>query len=94
MASRLAPLLILAWALSACASLAPADSLAGAAPAAKGTAQDAYEAGVLLQERGDAPAARREWDRCVAMSSPDSPSRLDCLVALEKTALPSELIEQ
>jgi Flp pilus assembly protein TadD len=55
------------------------------------TPDQAYNAGVLLMERGDYDAARREWDRCVAMSPPDSSSRVDCAVALEKLATPGPI---
>jgi hypothetical protein len=57
----------------------------------KTTPEQAYNAGVIFQERGDYDAARREWDRCVAMAAPDSASRLDCMVALEKTASPAPI---
>ena len=60
----------------------------------KSTPEQAYNAGVIFLERGDYDAARREWDRCVAMSPPDSPSRVDCMVALEKLAGPPAAMEQ
>ena len=91
------PLLALVCAVSGCASVKSAftDSPSEAAVVIpKSTPEQAYNAGVIFQERGDFDAARREWDRCVAMSSPDSPSRVDCMVALEKTAAPSAAIEQ
>lgn len=77
-----------------CASLKSAftDSPAEAAVAVpKSTPEQAYNAGVLFLERGDYDAARREWDRCVAMSPPDSASRVDCMVALEKMDLPAQI---
>jgi hypothetical protein len=89
------PLLILACAVSGCASLqaeladAPSDD--APAPVARTTPQAAYDAGVLDMVRGDDAGARSEWNRCLAISSADSPSRLDCLVALEKLASPSSL---
>ena len=84
-------LLVLAGAVSGCASLrasfvdAPSEA---AVVVPKLTPDQAYNAGVILLARGDYDAARRELDRCVAMSSPDSPSRLDCVVALERMAAP------
>ncbi|HXT00185.1 MAG TPA: hypothetical protein VN915_05890 [Elusimicrobiota bacterium] len=57
----------------------------------KTTPEQAYDAGVIFLERGDYDAARREWDRCVAMSSPDSSSRVDCMVALEKMSAPGPI---
>lgn len=87
---RLLSILALAGAALGCASLKSAftDSPAEAAVAVpKSTPEQSYNAGVLFLERGDYDAARREWDRCVAMSPPDSQSRVDCTVALEKLAL-------
>ena len=87
-------LLVLICAVSGCASLKSAfsDSPSEAAVAIpKSTPDQAYNAGVLFLERGDYDAARREWDRCVAMSPPDSASRVDCTVALEKMALPAQI---
>jgi hypothetical protein len=92
----LAPIL-LACAVSGCASLKAAFTDAPAeAPVVipKSTPEQAYNAGVIFLERGDYDAARREWDRCVAMSPPDSPSRVDCMVALEKLAGPPAAMEQ
>lgn len=83
--------------LSGCAALAPlvADdpSEARALPAdiPKTTPAQAYDAGVLDVERGDYDGARREWNRCLAMATPDSSLRVDCLVALEKLAVPGSL---
>ena len=80
--------------VSACASLKSAftDSPSEAAVAIpKSTPEQAYNAGVVFLERGDYDAARREWDRCVAMSPPDSTSRVDCMVALEKLASPGSI---
>ena len=45
-----------------------------------------YEAGALNVVRGDYAAARRDFDRCLATSSPASAARLDCLVAREQLA--------
>ncbi|HEX4047143.1 MAG TPA: hypothetical protein VH309_04890 [Elusimicrobiota bacterium] len=95
---RLFSLLVLACAVSGCAALnagfadddAPPEA---AAPAPPLTPEQAYDDGILLQERGEYDAARREWDRCLAISSPDSPARVDCMVALEKTAAPAEASE-
>ena len=87
-------LLALACAVSGCASVKSAftDSPSEAAVVIpKSTPEQAYNAGVIFVERGDYDAARREWDRCVAMSSPDSPSRVDCMVALEKMAAPGSI---
>ena len=101
---RIFLLLALAAAVSGCAGLksaladpsfdasseglsdAPADRWI---PAPKVTADQAYDAGVLDLVRGDDVAARREWNRCVAISTPDSAARLDCMVALEKLAAAS-----
>jgi hypothetical protein len=92
---RRVPFLILAaLAASGCASLKNAltDSPAEAAVVVpKTTPEQSYNAGVLYLERGDYDAARREWDRCVAMSAPDSSSRVDCTVALEKLATPGSI---
>jgi hypothetical protein len=79
-------LFLLSLTFSGCASLP--DSAADAAfeapvAMAKSTPSQAYDAGVLAVQRGDYDAARREWDRCLAMSSPESPVRVDCLVAIE-----------
>jgi hypothetical protein len=93
---RFLPLLALACAVSGCASVQSAftDSPSEAAIVIpKSTPEQAYNAGVLFQERGDYDAARREWDRCVAMSPPDSPSRVDCMIALERAAAPSAATE-
>ena len=91
---RLLPLLALACAVSGCASLKSAftDSPSEATvEIPKSTPDQAYNAGVLYLQRGDYDAARREWDRCVAMSPPDSESRVDCTVALEKLAAPGSV---
>lgn len=81
-------------AASGCASLknALADAPAEApVEVPKTTPEQAYNAGVIFLERGDYDSARREWDRCVAMSAPDSSSRVDCMVALEKMATPGPI---
>ncbi len=91
------PLLALACAVSGCAEMKTAftDSPSEAAISIpKSTPEESYNAGVIFLERGDYDAARREWDRCVAMSPPDSPSRVDCMVALEKMAQPAAAMEQ
>jgi len=56
------------------------------------TPDQAYYAGLLMMQRGDPDRARREWSRCLAISSADSPYRLDCLVALEKLSSPGTLM--
>ena len=93
--SRRAPfLLLLVCAASGCASLKSAftDSPSEASIVVpKTTPEQAYNAGVIFQERGDFDSARREWDRCLAMSAPDSAARVDCMVALEKTASPAPM---
>jgi hypothetical protein len=94
MRRRALPLLLLACAVSGCASLTSAlsDSPSEAAvEVPKSTPEQSYNAGVLDHVRGDDDAARRDWNRCVAMSSPESDSRVDCLVALEKLASPASL---
>ena len=95
---RFLPLLAFAFAfacaVSGCASVTSAftDSPSEAAVVIpKSTPEQSYNAGVLLLERGDYDAARRAWDRCVAMSPPDSASRVDCMVALEKMAAPGTM---
>lgn len=92
---RRAPfLLLLVCAVSGCALLKNAftDSPSEAAvEVPKTTPEQAYNAGVIFQERGDFDSARREWDRCLAMSAPDSDARVDCMVALEKTASPAPM---
>ncbi|MFI5363567.1 MAG: hypothetical protein ACHQ49_16495 [Elusimicrobiota bacterium] len=88
---RVLPLLVLACAASGCASVEPEFSDApppARAPARALTADQAYNAGVLDAERGDYDAARREWDLCLKVSAPGSPSRLDCMVALENGVAP------
>ncbi len=55
------------------------------------TAAQAYQDGLLALTRGDADAARRSWDRCLALSAAESPERLDCSVALERLDLPGGL---
>ena len=91
---RLPLVLLFACAASGCASLqsalADAPSDVAPAPVVKTTPEAAYNAGLLDMVRGDDAAARRDWNRCLAMSSADSPSRVDCMVALEKlSSLPS-----
>ena len=91
---RRAPLLLLLLAPAGCASLKNAfvdgpNDPPVAVP--KTTPEQAYNAGVIYLERGDYDAARREWDRCLAMSAPDSASRVDCMVALEKMAAPGSI---
>lgn len=91
---RAAFLLLAALSVSGCASLKSAftDSAADApVEVPKTTPEQAYDAGVIFLERGDYDAARREWDRCLAMSSPDSSSRVDCMVALEKLSTPGSI---
>lgn len=56
------------------------------------TPDQAFYAGLLSMQRGDPDRARREWNRCLAISLADSPYRLDCLVALEKLSAPGTLM--
>ncbi len=99
MRRRFLPLFLLSCAVSGCASLRSALTDAPDAPSEaavevpKSTPEQSYNAGVLDVERGDYDAARREWNRCLAMSSPESEARVDCLVALEKSAAPSPELE-
>lgn len=92
---RRVPFLFIAvLAASGCASLKNAFTDGPSEPPVavpKTTPEQAYNAGVIFLERGDYDAARREWDRCLAMSSPDSSSRVDCMVALEKLAAPGTI---
>ena len=90
---RASILLLLAAAASGCASLKNFVDAPNDPPVAvpKTTPEQAYNAGVIFLERGDYDSARREWDRCVAMSTPDSNSRVDCMVALEKLANPGTI---
>jgi hypothetical protein len=92
MPSRLLLLSILLGAASGCASIQTA--LNDAAPETPKppralTPEAAYNAGVLDMVRGDSDAARREWDRCLAMAEPGSDSRVDCMVALERMGNPA-----
>jgi len=91
---RAAVLFLAVAAASGCASLKGAftDSPSDApVEIPKTTPEQAYNAGVIFLERGDYESARREWDRCVAMSAPDSSSRVDCMVALEKMSTPGSI---
>jgi hypothetical protein len=87
---RIFLLLALSGCVSGCASLrsaltdAPVD-------VPKSTPEQAYNTGVMYLERGDSAAARREWDRCLAMSAPGSGANMDCALALEKLASPAAL---
>jgi hypothetical protein len=96
---RILPIVALVCAASGCASLRaalsdePFDAKTEAeAAAAEPTPQAAYEAGLLDLERGDNDAARREWDQCLELSAPDSPSRLDCMVAIERLAPSASMV--
>ena len=86
--------IVLACALSGCASMkafvadGPPDA---AVEIPKMTPAQSYDSGVMNVTRGDYAAARRDWNRCLAATSPDSSLRMDCLVALEKLANPSTL---
>jgi hypothetical protein len=83
--------LFLSCALTGCASLKTfvADDPSEAPVAVpKMTAAQAYDSGAMNAARGDYDAARRDWNRCLAMSSPESSARMDCLVALERLANP------
>jgi hypothetical protein len=90
---RRGPLLfiLLCCAASGCASLKSlvADDPADAPVAIpKMTPAQAYGSGALNAARGDYDAARRDWNRCLAMSTPESSARMDCMVALERLAGP------
>ena len=80
-------------AVSGCASLKDlaAEDPYAPSPAlvAKASAAESYAAGVDYLQRGDYEAARRAWDRCLAAARPDSPERLDCMVARERLAYPA-----
>lgn len=94
MGRRALALLILSGALTGCASVR---SLVADGPGdppvevPKLTPAQAYDEGVLNVTRGDYAAARRDWNRCLAMTTAESPLREDCLVALEKLANPETL---
>ncbi|MBI3566363.1 MAG: hypothetical protein HY079_14300 [Elusimicrobia bacterium] len=94
MLHRAPTLLLISSAVSGCASLQGfAAGETGSAPSAlvaKWTAAEAYATGVDFLQRGDYDAARRAWDRCLAMARPDSPERLDCMVARERLAYPAD----
>jgi len=84
--------LLFSCAVSGCASLR--ELAADAAPerpvaVPRATPAQAYQAGVDALIRGDHDGARHAWDRCLAMSAPDSAERLDCLVARERLAYPA-----
>lgn len=55
------------------------------------TPSQAYDSGLMNVARGDYDAARRDWNRCLAMTTAENPARMDCLVALEKLANPESL---
>jgi hypothetical protein len=79
-------------AFSGCASMEASEEDGPAvapAPLLRRTPEQSYDAGMTALVRGDAAAAALEWDRCLAASAPDSPARLDCMVALEKLAVRS-----
>ena len=83
---RILLLCSLSLCLTGCASMrslmddeAPPASASIDEPARSRTPDQAYFAGVLMMQRGDPDRARREWNRCLAMSTADSPYRLDCL---------------
>ncbi|MFI5345824.1 MAG: hypothetical protein ACHQ51_05575 [Elusimicrobiota bacterium] len=81
--------LLLCCAASGCASLKTFVADDYAAPPVevpKMTPAQAYDSGAMNAARGDYVAARRDWNRCLAMSSPESSARMDCLVALERLA--------
>lgn len=84
--------LLFACAFSGCASVREFAADPGpepSAPVVKSTPEQAYAAGVDYLQRGDYDAARREWDKCLAMAAPDSNARLDCMVARERLAYPA-----
>lgn len=93
MLRRALTLLLISAAVSGCASLkefAVEPDTASSALVAKATAAEAYATGVDFLQRGNYDAARRAWDRCLAMARPDSPERLDCMVARERLAYPAD----
>lgn len=86
---------LLICALSGCASLKTFVSDGpGSAPVVvpKMTPAQSYDAGVLNMTRGDYSAARRDWERCLAMTTPESSLRGDCLAALEQLASTTALM--
>jgi hypothetical protein len=94
MKRRLAVLLVLAFALSGCASLGgfaaddfPLDDKPTPAAEAPTPAED-YSAGQALHARGDDAGARARWTRCVEESPASAPEHLDCLVAIESLVPP------
>lgn len=93
--ARRGPLLFLfVLAFSGCAAVRSfTEDPAGPVPAdvPRMTPAEAYDSGVMNVTRGDYAAARRDWNRCLAMTTPESPLRGDCLVALEKLADPDSL---
>lgn len=81
--------LLLCCAASGCASVKSFVADEASVPPVqvpKLTPAQAYESGAVNAARGDYVAARRDWNRCLAMSSPESEARMDCLVALERLA--------
>lgn len=99
MERRILLLPILTLSLTACASMrswmddeAPPVSASVDDSSHPRTPDQAYFAGLLMMQRGDPDRARREWNRCLAISSADSPYRFDCLVALEKLSAPGTLM--
>ena len=82
-------LLLFVLAFSGCASMKAFVADDYAAPPVevpKMTPTQAYESGAMNAARGDYVAAKRDWNRCLAMSQPDSSARMDCMVALERLA--------
>ena len=90
-------LVLFACAFSGCAAVntfigdVPPESRYEIADVPKMTPMQSYEAGVTYLQRGEYELARHEWDRCLAMAAPDSPARLDCLVARERLAYPAAM---
>ena len=82
--------LLLCCAASGCASLKTFVDQPAEKPAVvpRMTPAQAYNSGAINAARGDYDAARRDWNRCLAIASPESDARMDCLVALERLATP------
>ena len=71
--------------LSAAGCASPLDRLAsGGPPLERQNPEEAYLTGLQLFREGELESAKREWDRCVALSAPESRWRLECTVALEQ----------
>ncbi len=87
-------LLLSTLAVSGCASVKSFVAAMPSEPAVevpRMTPAQAYDSGLMNVARGDYDAARRDWNRCLAMTTADNPARMDCLVALERLASPDSL---